>query len=169
MILLALMTALRLGDVVRIKWDRIDFARKWVWKVTNRKTGKMTSVPMVAPLAKALKAWKEEAPESQEGYVFPSMVARLKDDGDTENISRMFTRLFRRAGIETSVEGEDGKMHPVATFHSLRHTFITNLMEAGVDPLLVRDAAGHSVMATTAGYTHIGEAALRKALTKASR
>ena len=169
MILLALMTALRLGDVVRITWDRIDFARKWVWKVTNRKTGKMTSVPMVAPLAKALKAWKAETPESPEGYVFPDMVARLKDDGDTENISRIFTRLFRRAGIETSVEGEDGKMHPVATFHSLRHTFITNLMEAGVDPLLVRDAAGHSVMATTAGYTHIGEAALRKALTKASR
>ena len=60
-------------------------------------------------------------------------------------------------------------MTPRATFHSLRHTFITNLIEAGVDPLLVRDAAGHSVMATTAGYTHIGEKTLRRAIARSAK
>ena len=166
MIQLSLSTALRMGDIVRLKWEHIDLKGRWLTKVQH-KTGKVTSVPIVAPLAKALKDWKDATPANPEGYVFPAMVARLKDDGDTENVSRIFTRLFERAGIETSREDENGKRIPVATVHSLRHTFITNLMEAGVDPLLVKEAAGHSVMATTAGYTHIGEATLRRAMTKA--
>lgn len=167
MIYLSLTAAFRLGDIIRMKWESIDLKAKWITK-QNRKTGKVTSLPIVPNVLKVLTAWKAEQGDSPDGYVFPNMVAKLKDDGDSENISRIFTRLFRRAGIETSVE-KDGKKIPVATFHSLRHTFITNLIESGIDPFLVREAAGHSVMATTAGYTHVGESALRKALTKAAK
>ena len=167
MIYLSLTAAFRLGDVVRMRWENIDLVDRRVTKV-NRKTGKVTSVPIVAPVMKVLKEWKDEQADDGSGYVFPDMVGRLKDDGDTENVSRTFTRLFRRAGIETSTE-VNGRKVPVATFHSLRHTFVTNLIEAGVDPFLVKEAAGHSVMATTARYTHVGESALRKALTKAAK
>lgn len=164
MMMIALGGGYRLGDVVRMNWSDLDLAGKWVSKV-NRKTGKRTSVPLVKGVLEAVLAWKKES-KGGEGPVFPRMIARLKHDGDTENVSRIFSRLFRRAGIETSEKGEDGRMHPVATFHSLRHTFVTNLIEAGVDPVVVKDAVGHSVMAVTENYTHVGEKALRKALSK---
>ena len=170
MIEIALRTALRLGDVVRLKWRDIDMERLWLTRV-NRKTGRTTAVPIVKPLAETLDAWRRESggPDGPDDWVFPAMVARIRPDGDTENVSEIFSRLFRRAGIQTSEKLANGRMTPRATFHSLRHTFITNLIEAGVDPLLVRDAAGHSVMATTAGYTHIGEKTLRRAIARSAK
>ncbi len=162
---IALYAAFRLGDIVRMTWENIDMKERWITKVQH-KTGRVASVPIAKPLYKTLEAWRKEIPED-EPHVFPRLYARLKSDGDTENISESFSRLFRRAGIETS-EKVNGRMTPRATFHSLRHTFVTNLMAAGVNPLLVKEAAGHSVMATTAGYTHIGEDALRSALDRAA-
>lgn len=164
---ISLLAALRMGDCVRLKWEDIDLTRNWLTKV-QRKTGREVAVPIVAPLRKLLLKWRSETGNPSSGYVFPDQVARLKANGNTENISRTFMRLFERAGIKTHQIGADGKPHRTASFHSLRHTFITNLIESGVDPLLVKEAAGHSVMATTARYTHIGETALRRALTKAA-
>ncbi len=162
---IALYAAFRLGDIVRMTWDNVDLEKRWITKVQH-KTGRIASVPIAKPLQETLEAWRKEVPED-EPHVFPGFYKRLKDDGDTENISESFSRLFRRAGITTS-EKINGRMTPRATFHSLRHTFVTNLMLAGVNPLLVKEAAGHSVMATTAGYTHIGEDALRSALDRAA-
>ena len=165
-IMVALYTALRLGDVVRLRWSEIDLDRLWINR-TQRKTGKAVSVPLTPQLAKALRDWKKLEGESPSGFVFPKQVNRLKGDyGGTEAISRTFRYLFARAGIKTHSENENGKKFRDASFHSLRHTFITALMEAGVNPLIVQAAAGHSIMTTTAGYTHIGEAALRAAMKK---
>lgn len=166
---LSLLAALRMGDAVRITWQDIDLKNKWLTKV-QRKTGRPVAVPIVPPLAKLLNEWREHCGNPEAGFVFPDQVKRLKKEtGNTENISRQFRRLFDRAGIKSEATDENGKTFRSASFHSLRHTFITNLMEAGVNPLLVKEAAGHSVMATTAGYTHIGEATLRKAISKAAK
>ena len=168
MISLSLYASLRMGDVVRLRWSEVDLERGWITR-KHRKTGKTVALPIAQPLHKLLCAWKEFSAPGAE-LVFPDQFARLKNGGtgETENISRTMRRLFERAGIKTHTVGEDGVKYRAATFHSLRHTFITNLMQAGVDPLLVREAAGHSVMATTLGYTHIGEAALRNALDAAA-
>lgn len=178
MVELALYCAFRLGDVVRLRWRDIDLAGGWVGKAQH-KTGRYVAVPLAARVVRTLKEWREASrgakpamgarggEEAAPDLVFPSMFARLKEDGDTENVSRIFSRLFRRAGIETN-RTVGGRRVADATFHSLRHTFVTNLMQAGVDPLLVKEATGHSVMATTAGYTHIGEAVLRRAFDSAA-
>ena len=165
-IMVSLYTALRLGDVVRLRWSELDLDRLWINRI-QIKTGKPVSVPLAPQLAKALRDWKKLEGESPSGFVFPKQVKRLKGDyGGTEAISRTFRCLFARAGIKTHSAAEDGKKFRDASFHSLRHTFVTSLMEAGVNPLIVQAAAGHSIMSTTAGYTHIGESALRAAIKK---
>lgn len=168
MICLSLYASLRMGDVVRLKWSAIDFERRWITH-KHRKTGKTVSLPIAAPLLTTLTKWKSlAAPDCD--LIFPAQFARLKTGtGNTENISRSMCRLFERAGIKTHSIADDGTEYRSASFHSLRHTFITNLMSAGVDPLLVKEAAGHSVMATTLGYTHIGESTLRAALDAAAK
>jgi site-specific recombinase XerD len=55
--------------------------------------------------------------------------------------------------------------------HCLRHSYISHLIEDGVDPLFVQQQAGHSWASTTAAYTTVGADArnrmLRDALSRA--
>ena len=114
-------------------------------------------------LMDALLARRAEIPDGVP-LVFPEDVARLKANGNSENISREMTRLFERAGIATSKDGTTGKRISVASFHSLRHTFVSRLMERGVNPYYVQRAVGHSTMTMTAHYDHSAAEAIRDAL-----
>ena len=50
------------------------------------------------------------------------------------------------------------------SFHSLRHCFISKLAEKGISPLIIQSLSGHSTIAMTTRYSHIGLEAKRKAL-----
>ena len=51
------------------------------------------------------------------------------------------------------------------TIHETRHTFITLLAEAGVDPRIVKQIVGHAAEDVTEGYTHISLEAKLEAVT----
>ena len=53
---------------------------------------------------------------------------------------------------------------PNHTIHETRHTFVTRLVEAGVDPRLVKKLAGHSSNDVTDIYTHVSLPVLAKAI-----
>lgn len=141
----------------------LDFTRRLIVRET-RKTGAKVFNPISDRLLDALLARRAEIPDGQP-LVFPEDVARLKANGNSENISREMTRLFERAGIATSKDGTTGKKISVASFYSLRHTFVSRLMERGVNPYYVQRAVGHSTMTMTAHYDHSAAEAIRDALT----
>ena len=66
-------------------------------------------------------------------------------------ISHIFKRIAREAGM------------PEASFHSQRHTFCTNLLEAGADIATVQDMAGHASITTTRMYVHVVDERKRRA------
>jgi len=51
-------------------------------------------------------------------------------------------------------------------YHSLRHSFITNLIKSGVNINYVKEIAGHSEIKTSLGYIHIVTEDLREAVNK---
>ncbi|MDP1860387.1 MAG: tyrosine-type recombinase/integrase [Gemmatimonadaceae bacterium] len=66
--------------------------------------------------------------------------------------SRRFTQLLQRA-FNRAVK-ESG-IHKRAHVHTLRHSYATHLLEAGVPVVLIQAYLGHASPSTTAIYTHL--------------
>lgn len=162
-ILLALDAGLRLSDIIHLEWRFIDLDRRITNALPTRKTGAKIFNPISERLKSALLEHRAEQPQD-EPHVFPEDLKRIRANGDPERITHEMKRLFERAGIKTIQTDKDGKAHTVASFHSLRHTFVSRLMERGVNPYYVQRAVGHSTMMMTAHYDHSAADEIRKAL-----
>lgn len=104
-----------------------------------------------------IKAYKRK------GYLLPGIAADyLKDRA---RITDRIQVLFRNAGIETkkAVEGYSRATTAVG-FHSLRHSFVSMMGNAGAPLALVQSIVGHSNPMMTAHYFHAKTDALSNAV-----
>lgn len=155
-------TGLRLGDACRLTWGA--FRADGTLVVRTRKTGAEVMIP-AARLRDELSA---DAPgaHAPDELITPHIAER--HGRDPGGVCAAIRRLFRRAGIEPQVSGGEGRRaRPDASFHSLRHTFITRAIEAGVPAPIVRALVGHATAAMTDHYTHVGAAVIAEAFEKA--
>lgn len=162
LVAVCLYTGLRMGDACRLKWEDV---RDGAVYVLTAKRGRMVAVPLLPKLAEVLAGVRGR----RSGYVMPGMARRYGSDGaGASNVSKDVTRLMARCGIETSVAvgGRNGRMRPDAGAHSLRHTFVTRAIEAGVPPHVVQAVVGHSSAAMTEHYTHLSDKAVLAAFGK---
>jgi integrase/recombinase XerD len=140
-LLLGLMyaTGLRVSEVVRLRWEEIDFDRRAV-RVTRGKGERDRMVMLPTSFDALLRRRRERAGGS--GFVFPS-----PDDG-RHLAPRTAQRIFERARAVARITKTVG-------CHSLRHSFATHLVEAGTDIRFVQKLLGHARLETTRLYTHV--------------
>lgn len=79
--------------------------------------------------------------KNNNGYVFESNRGGKLDERSAQKV---FENALRKAGIKKD-----------ATFHSLRHSFATHLLENGVDVRYVQELLGHANIRTTQIYTKV--------------
>ena len=130
-------------------WFELRPCYKGRWFTRPKTSSSVRAIPLPAPLAEALAAWRDVAPATSRGLVWP-------DDRGLPILGRddraAWKDLCRRAGVRP------------LDLHSARHTMITLLMEAGVDPEIIRQIAGHSTILSTRTYMHLSTAAAASAL-----
>lgn len=138
MIILALNTGLRRGELFGMLWNDINLnARTISIRGAKAKSGHTRHIPLNNEAHKVLKDWADINTGSH--FVFPS-----KDGKKMDNIKRAWGSLLKAAKITNF------------RFHDLRHTFASKLVMAGVDLNTVRELLGHSDIKMTLRYAHLG-------------
>ena len=160
--LIGIYTGLRLGDCCRLDWSCVHLEEGVIQLVPHKTKrhahGRPITIPIHAALRQALESSLGEA-----GPVLP-MIAEMYGRARS-SVSDRLTGIFRAANIVTSVQIE-GRRHrtPEATFHSLRHTFVSFAANAGVPLHIVQSIVGHESTAMTRHYYHENIDALKSAV-----
>lgn len=182
LVMTGIYTGLRLGDCCRLSWESVNLERQII-QVIPEKTkkhahGRPVTIPIHPSLMSELVRMRNagdhsalplqlETPTSRTptgtGYVNPT-VAELYLNRKWM-VSDGLRRLFKAANISMSMrlEGRSRKS-VIASFHSLRHTFVSLSANAGVPLPVVQSIVGHCSTAMTRHYYHENEDVLRQAV-----
>jgi len=137
-IICALNTGMRRGDIVGLKWSNVNLDQGHILlEAISTKSKRQTTVPISSIMDKLFREIKEE---SKKDHVFLNSHGEPYHDG--VGIRRSFYTARRKAGIEDF------------RFHDLRHTAATRLVEAGVPLFVVSKILGHSDPKMTMRYAH---------------
>lgn len=140
-------TGLRAGELVKL--ERRDYDNG-ILTVRQGKGRKYREIHVADAVDKAIRAWLKVNANEAENALF----CRIQRNGKAASQSLTTTGL---TGILAELQMTSG----IARFtpHDMRRTFITRLLEQGVDINTVRQLAGHTDISTTASYDHRGDEA----------
>ena len=133
-ILYALNTGSRIGDVFSLRWQNVDLDKGLI-NMFSQKTQKVCVVPINRDVRRILEFWLLGR---KNGFVFYN-----------QKTGEPFVDLD--AGLQLACEKAEISG---VTWHTLRHTFASRLLERGVDIMTVKELLGHSSVTVTMRYTH---------------
>lgn len=155
--------------IALLTWSNVGLDRNELRLVT-RKTGKRLLIPLASPLAAMLASLAST--DDPRAPLHPRAYAIVTAQGKSGHLSNHFADLLAQAGLrpkaphrKTSNQGRGvraDRQHKLS-FHSLRHTSVTLLKEAGVPDAAIMALVGHDSVAMSQHYTHVGREALEKA------
>lgn len=154
-VMLALGTAARKGNILSAEWAEIDFDAA-IWRIPGHKykTNRDTVLALHSGVLAMLKRRYET--RMDERWVFPSEAARLF--GRTSKPGHI--TQIDHAWQVIRAEAELHDFH----FHDLRHTVASWLAIDGASAFVIMEVLGHSSISTTKRYTHLNRDASREAL-----
>lgn len=181
--LIGIYTGLRLGDCCRLDWAQINLAQGVIQLIpskTRRHHQRLVTIPIHPALGAALIAPREQSASieqlAQSNNPDNRTIRTILSGPVLPTISEMYTRsrwqvshklstIFKAADITMSVKIDGRKNRtPEASFHSLRHTFVSLAANAGVPLHIVQSIVGHESTAMTRHYYHENVTALRQAV-----
>ncbi|WP_415911930.1 tyrosine-type recombinase/integrase [Neptuniibacter sp. QD37_11] len=139
MVILAMNTGLRRGELFNLCWDDIDLKSTTpllIVRAAATKSSKTRYIPLNSEAVALLKKWKEINPT--EGFVFPST-----DGSKLTSIKKSWDTILTKAKISNF------------RFHDLRHHFASKLVTRGADLNTVRELLGHHNIKMTLRYAHL--------------
>lgn len=144
MILTAIMTGMRIGEIMALTWDDINYQRQTItvnktWDYQNGggfKSTKNDSSNRTIYVTQQLLDWLSELKENNSDMVFENARGQIPTSAAANNTLRA---LLKQAEINK----------PSFHFHSLRHTHVAYLLSKGIDIFVISKRLGHSDLSTT--------------------
>jgi integrase len=133
-VILALNTGMRLGEILNLKWRDVDFRRGIIY-LLDTKNGEKRELPINEQVKTALIRTRKH-PQSE--FVFCN-----NDGSQRKDIRASYFTALRKSGIKDF------------RFHDLRHTFASHLVMSGVELNTVRELLGHKSLKMTLRYAHL--------------
>jgi integrase len=143
-IVFALHTGMRRGEILTLQWSHVDLARRTL-TILEQKNGARDTLPVNETAMEILQA-RAAARTSHAAFVFVNGADHLRN---ARNLLRAFYPAMRKAGIT--------RFH----FHDLRHTFATRLIQAGVDVYTVQKLGRWKTISMVLRYAHHQPESLR--------
>lgn len=128
LIILALETAMRQGELTSIRWNNVNLSKRTI-HISDTKNSESRTVPLSS---RAVSTLKKVPLSLNTNIVFP-----------IKNPSRKFSDICKKAKIED------------LRFHDLRHEATSRLFEIGLNPMEVASITGHKTLQMLKRYTHL--------------
>lgn len=143
LMLTALFTGMRRGEIFNLKWSDLDFERGFI-KIRDPKGGKDQTIP----LNDQARGVFESHPRTKSEYVFPG-----KMGGKRTNAQKSVNKIKTAAGIPSHIR----------PLHSLRHTFASIAISSGeIDLYTLQKLTTHKTPQMLQRYAHLADKQLRK-------
>lgn len=148
LIIMGLNTALRITDILHLRWNRVyDFTGhhlKSHIEVTEQKTGKQTMIALNDVLKEAISCWFEVKQPAPSDYIFQS--SRSKNPIDRHQAYRIIRKAAAQCDLSDHI-----------SCHSLRKTFGYHAWKSGVPPAVLMNIYNHSSYQITMRYLCIDQ------------
>lgn len=152
--LLSLNTGMRAGELFSLKWGDVDLDRETLI-IRDPKNNQNRHAYLNDRAKKMFLRRKNNGPHKAKDFVFID-----RNGKKTKEVSNVFMRAVDKLGLNKNVVDKRDKL----TFHCLRHSFASQLIERGVDLYTIKELLGHRYFQTTARYSHLSSASLKEAV-----
>ena len=133
-VLLAITTGARKGELTQLRWNDIDFERSTAY-VSTTKNGQPKVLPLTDSVIQELQLFNK----NDSSLIFASKIK--------EEVAYCFTKPWKKALKD--VEIKDFR------FHDLRHSCASYLAQSGASLLEIADVLGHKQISVTKRYAHL--------------
>ena len=139
-VLLAITTGGRRGEISGLRWRDVDLKRKRI-TFEDTKNGETRAAPLSGPALQAMQDWAKVRPLDESAFVFPGRTAKTK--GKPLDFERPWQTALKRAELQDF------------RFHDLRHTAASYLAMHGAGLREIADILGHKTLAMVQRYSHL--------------
>jgi integrase/recombinase XerC len=151
----AFYTGIRLNELMNLTWRNVDLIARIITVGDEDFTTKGRNQRYIPICDEVLAVLSNRLPKvhkvhNDKSYVF------CKSNGfpfTGDFISKRFKRACKAAGIDKAIH-----------FHSLRHSFASNLAQKGISLYTIKELLGHSSISTTEIYSHLNMDSLKEAI-----
>jgi len=142
LLIAALDTGARRGELLKLTWTDIDFENRLInLRATTTKTQRSRTIGMTGRLSSELLLLYERSTKEPDSLVF----------GITDTVKKSFASACKAAGIENF------------RFHDCRHSAITRMIQSGMAAHLIMKVSGHTQPITFSRYVNVDDQTARQA------
>lgn len=166
LVVFAFYTGMRLNEIVNLTWRNVNLSTRIITVGDAEFTTKGRNqryIPICEEVFEVLARCKTKDVKGTPSFILPlSKVEKLngyvfcKANGEAftgDYVSKIFKKACKAVGTDKSIH-----------FHSLRHSFASNLVQKGVNLYTIKELLGHSSISTTEVYAHLNMDALKEAI-----